>query len=139
MKVDVYRNLRKSCMSVRSRERSNYGRVVAHANYLLLHNCQFVVNEKGQQKVLSTKNKNVHAFVRGRLKTGYGNFLDVIGPNPLTSTASEILSVSLDGWVQLTYNPYHNSTFVRVDTKQPVVEARMVLIRENKVFAHTPS
>jgi hypothetical protein len=106
---------------------------MGHANYLLLHNCRFVVREKGRQKVILNKRKNVHAFVRGDLKTGYGNWLGLA--SPLRATASEFLTMGLDGWVQLTYNPYHNKTFVVKTTNVPVITARMVLIRENKVYA----
>jgi len=137
MKVDVYKNLHRACMSVRSRERNDYGRVIAYASYLLLHNCQFVVNQRGRDKVIQDKRKNVHAFVRGELKTGYGNFLGAIGPNPLTATASEILAIPLDGWVEVTYNPYYTGSFY---TKKLFVScARMVLIKQNKVYAFSPS
>ena len=137
MKVDIYRNLHQGCMSIRSRQRLNYyGRVVGYSNLLLLHNCRFVVNEGGRQKVLATKRKNVHAFVRGELKTGHGEWLTPI--NRLSAAPSDILSIPLDDWVQVTYNPYCDTTFVIKDNQrggEPIREARMVLIRNNKVYA----
>ena len=67
MKVDIYRNLQKDCWSIRSREKSNYGRVVKHVNWALLENAKFVVSQAGRNRVLKEKQKNVHAVVRGNL------------------------------------------------------------------------
>ena len=63
--VDVYWNLHRDLFSVRSRRRSDYGRVIGHVERFHLTDVSFVVNEAGRQRVLREKRKNVHAFVRG--------------------------------------------------------------------------
>lgn len=59
-KVKVYYNLHKKCYSIQSN-----GLVVAHADSLKLDDATFKVSEKGRQRVLAEKRKNVHAFVVG--------------------------------------------------------------------------
>lgn len=63
--VEVYRNLRRGAgvwYSLRQR-----GRVVAHAQEVTLIEARFVVHEAGRRRVLATGQKNVHAFVVGRI------------------------------------------------------------------------
>jgi hypothetical protein len=72
MRADVYRNLHKKCMSVRSRERRDYGKVVTHASFIRMIDCKFIVRKAGRARVLLTKKKNVHAFVRGILVRSLG-------------------------------------------------------------------
>lgn len=59
-KLEVYKNLRKNCYSVRYK-----GRVIHYAQNYQLRNCKFVVQPAGRKKVIETGHKNVHAFVRG--------------------------------------------------------------------------
>ena len=99
MKVDVYRNLHKNCWSVRSRERHDYGKVVAHTNSLVLNDAKFVVSQAGRNRVLKEKKKNVHAGL-----SGY--YVDRV-PVP---------AVSFD----VTYNPYKYDSFV--DTEDHEVQ-----------------
>ncbi len=122
MKVDVYRNLHKKCMSVRSREKDDYGRVVSHLNSLLLGDCKFVVRPAGRIRVILDKRKNVHAFVRGTLKIGYGRPYD-------------LSTIRVDKWVEVTYNPYMFETFVVKSTGQPIMKADQVLMIDGKVYA----
>jgi len=123
MKADVYRNLHKNCMSVRSREKTNYGRVVEHSNYVYLTDCLFVVNQRGRLRVLIEKRKNVHAFIRGEVVVSWG--------------LSLTWSFPLDGWTRVSYNPYrHDKFFVFDDGRElPAYEAKKVLIVNNKVYA----
>lgn len=58
--VLVYRNLHKNGFSIKQNSL-----VVAHADKILLKNCTFHVNKRGRQKVLITKQKNVHAYIKG--------------------------------------------------------------------------
>ena len=125
MKADVYRNLRKKCMSVRSRERKNYGRVVDHTNYIVMRDCTFIVNEAGHAKVLQTKRKNVHAFIRGNV---------VLSSQFPPHTIPEV-----DKYTEVTYNPYYCDTFVIKDWNEdyciPVQGADVVIVKNNKVYA----
>lgn len=108
-------------MSIRSRERVDYGRVVEHAAIVLMKNCKFVVNERGRKKVCLEKRKNVHAFVRGQVVR--------------TIAVDNQVKMALDGWHQVAYNPYMNTTFVLRDTTIPIYGAEEVLIISGKVYA----
>lgn len=116
MLVDVYYNLHKKRLSVRSRERNNYGKVINHTDMVLLKNCTFVVNPAGRKRVLKERRKNVHAFVRGELHMGglYQNGKKII------------------------YNPYKYSSFVFKDTKKPVTSADFVIIFRKDITAFNP-
>jgi hypothetical protein len=85
--VQIYRNLHKKCLSVRQN-----GIVKCHTQSIILKFCQFRVSEKGRQKVLATKRKNVHAWVLGWL---------YLNPN----------SENKDSGTPVTYNPYKSDKF----------------------------
>lgn len=59
--IKVYRNLHKACWSIKQE------RVIVHTRYITLKDVAYVVNERGRQRVLQEKKKNVHAWVRGFL------------------------------------------------------------------------
>lgn len=90
IKVDVYYNLHKKTFSIRCN-----GKVIAHRDKVAIKNPQYIVGEKGKQRVRREKSKNVHAFVRGTLM-----------PNDSESKDVFMYKVS--------YNPYLHDTFVRV-------------------------
>ena len=89
--VHVYRNLHKNCFSVRQG-----GIVKCHTTSVYLENANFVVSEKGRQKVLAEKRKNVHAYIKGTV-------ID----------AKEInRRIALDlKWSTCYYNPYETEKF----------------------------
>jgi hypothetical protein len=98
-RVRVYRNLANGLLSVQSKIKGSW-KVAGHAESLLLYDVDFKVSEKGRQRVITNKRKNVHAFV-------YGNLGD-INTNVVLPTKAF-------------YNPYKYKTFVteslgRVDT-----------------------
>ena len=98
-RVYVYWNLHKDRYSVR-----RDGRVSRHADFVHLENVKFSVSEAGRQRVLATKNKNVHAGVRGE---------DRAPKAP----------PSIRGWRRITYDPYRFDHFVTVSEERPVVGA----------------
>ena len=104
--VFVYRNLHKKCLSVRDVKTRL---VVAHVDSINLDTPVFLVNERGRQLVLATKNKNVHAGVRGCLVS-----FDTTIPA---------------GSTPVTYNPYKYSTFVKVLDLSSVTSGRNCLIK----------
>lgn len=91
-RVRVYRNLRTGNFSVLQR-----GKVVAHVDAICLRDVRFVVSEKGRQRVIRDKRKNVHAWVDG-----------TVAP---TCREAE---------TPVTYNPYEAGSFVRADDRTPV-------------------
>lgn len=110
MKVDVYRNLHKNCWSIKYR-----GRVKAYADMVVLTDVKFVVQPAGRVKVLKEKRKNVHAFVRGLWEP---------------QLAFPLLNQK---FIEVKYNPYHNSTFVDL-AGNPIYQAKMAVLCEGKCY-----
>ncbi len=94
-KIEVYFNLHKKIWSVRQS-----GRVVGHTNYIQVKDPQYVVRQKGNERVRREKKKNVHAFVRGY--------------------AESRLPVLPSKMRFVTYNPYKNSSFVIRNTNDSI-------------------
>jgi len=57
-KYYIYRNLHTNTFSVRYK-----GLVIAHPYSFIAENVTFKVNEKGRQRVVKERRKNVHAFI----------------------------------------------------------------------------
>lgn len=112
LEVFVYRNLHENAFSVRD---VKTGRVLAHADTVLVRNAEFRVGEKGRQRVLQEKRKNVHAGVRGELVLDFSTIPDQLPAN------------------QIRYDPYEGPDFVNWKGK-PVKAADMVLLHDGKVF-----
>lgn len=107
LKVKVYRNLHKKCLSV-----WHAGYVVAHVDSITLDGVMFRVNEAGRQRVLREKKKNVHAFVTGR----------VTGVNQ-----------AAQGAVPVSYNPYKGASFTLPDGKA-IIEAGTATVTTRGAF-----
>ncbi len=107
-KVRVYRNLHKKCFSVVN---TKTNRVICHTNSLSLSDVKFIVRQAGRNKVLMTKQKNVHAFV-------YGVVVDDIGKE--------------DGLRPITYNPYVSDSFFDKDTGVSIDSAFLVKLDNGK-------
>ena len=127
-KVDIYYNVRKKCLSVRD---ATTGLVVKHTHAIKLvagtqgyeRDIQFKVSEKGRQRVLKEKRKNVHAYVSGRV-TDLGKLRSLE-----ESKARKPKTLR-----QVTYNPYKHETFVDVKTGEAVHWAKEVFIDDRKVY-----
>ncbi len=103
--VYVYRNLHRKCWSVRQ------GVVRFHCDIIVLSEAQFIVRQKGRERVLAERSKNVHAFVKG--------FLKKLEHCPCNLREAY-------------YNPYITETFVCGD--EPVLTADFaVLIKSDKM------
>lgn len=109
MKVRVYYNLHRHCLSVQHRTRQGW-RVREHTDHITLADVTFTVSQAGRQRVLTEGRKNVHAFVQGTALS--------FRPHPANGT-------------QVTYNPYRNETFVESATNQPVHHAAHATITGN--------
>lgn len=115
MKVFVYWNLHKNVWSVKALDGKDKGRVIYHANNVVLHDCTFKVSQAGRQRVLRDQCKNVHAGVVGTL--GMVNI-------PVSYLPHNI---------PVTYNPYKYETFVRKDNPDvPVMNADWVYMDESR-------
>lgn len=111
--VEVYYNINKSASegkpwySLRQK-----GKVVAHADQLILVDASFHVDERGRQRVLAEKRKNVHAVIRGYIGDQtllLGDQAQRVRYNPYTSdcfhidgervdTASHVACVGREVW-----------------------------------------
>lgn len=98
---DVYFNLRKNVFSIRRK-----GRIVAHATSVRMGDATFCVGEKGRQRVLREKQKNVHAYIKG-----------------------ELLSIPGEYAKQATYNPYKYTTFVDLSTGTALIGTYNIQLR----------
>jgi hypothetical protein len=112
-KLDIYWNLHLGCWSVKDK-----GRVILHPLKILAEDCQLVVQPGGRRRVLETKRKNVHAFVRCKSLIIHDK-LDFLVPNT---------------WVELHYNPYKSSTFVD-NSGTPFYNAKKVYMDNKKCYA----
>lgn len=112
--VSVYWNLHKDVWSIRSKS----GLVVMHAVAFHMSNCRFVVREGGRQRVIRTKQKEVHAFVKGNITDG-------------------LIKPPAD-WIRVRYNPYQVATFVTVDGKPVLSASEAILTSDGKVFVPCP-
>lgn len=116
----VYRNLHRKCYSLQQRVTGKGWRVQGHRSGVYLSDATFEVSESGRQRVLATKKKNVHAFVRGRY----------CGP---TFGEPEVLQEL--GASRLSYNPYRGGHFVDMNTGLPVAGAQSVWLTISGVYA----
>jgi hypothetical protein len=112
--VQVYFNIRRKVFSIRAMNENGDWRVADHTTSILLDNALCVVNEAGRQRVLRTKEKNVHAWIQGTLML-YQN-VDGRGMKPLALWKWKELCLR-----ELTYNPYKHIGFVRRDQQANTV------------------
>ena len=105
----VYRNLNKKCLSIKQN-----GIIVAHADSVTLKSCTFIVNEGGRQRVLTERQKNVHAYIKGFLTEDRGEQLTK----------------------EIYYNPYITNTFVFRDTNNPTSTANLIRVNTKGIWCH---
>ena len=102
-RVEIYRNIRKQCYSVRDK---TSGLVIEHTlGPLTLENCVLKVSQAGRQRVLAKKRKNVHAWIEG-----------------------DIVDTPDVEWNTLSYNPYKNETFIDKTTGSAIYSAQYVML-----------
>lgn len=116
MKVFVYRNLHKKCLSVKALEGPNKGRVIAHMQEVYLEDVKFKVSQAGRARVLREKSKNVHAGVVGTM---------IEAPVYREKAAGEYMADNKDN---VTYNPYKYDSFVVKETEAPVRTCKMARV-----------
>ena len=109
LKVYVYFNLNKHVWSIKALEGERKNRVVGYADSIELIYCNLKVSEKGRQRVLKQKQKNVHAGVVGYIKS--------INQHNNYSAPQRI-----------SYNPYKTGHFYLVGSDQPCAESYSRLI-----------
>lgn len=123
MKVFVYFNLHRKCLSVKALEGPQKGRVVAHAKAVALSGVTFKVSEAGRQRVIREQRKNVHGGVVGQWD-GHGD-----ARMPFEFGNADV-SVTV-----VTYNPYKAATFVERATGAPMLQADMAYVIGSTIWA----
>jgi hypothetical protein len=108
--VQVYRNLHNGMWSVRQG-----GIVRIHTNYICLSHAEFKVGEKGRQRVLREKKKNVHAYVKGF----------IIAPSQIDDGYCSDEDLPLV-WSAIGYNPYYAGYFYEKENMVSVDKAEYV-------------
>lgn len=108
--------------------------LMMHTPNVMLRNCRFIVSERGRQKVIDSKRKNVHAFVLGEL---------VVDTNLFHNRNKK----SRQG-ITVTYDPYKYRKFVvapdsllsnRFNPLDEIEAAAIVWMKENgKVVCWEP-
>lgn len=121
----VYRNLTRKTFSVK-----HGGRVIEHADRILILSGNFKVNENGRQRVIREQKKYVHAFITttdGYIRDREGAIENSIEYWDLNSRQKR----------EVSYNPFKNETFIFRDSGEPVEGSYPILIENNKVFVFT--
>lgn len=132
MRVFVYYNLHRHCLSIRAVEGPARGRVVLHARAVELKNVSFKVSAAGRTRVLRERAKNVHAGVTGDLVC----HLSIEEPAHLVE-AWEARRQDLQG-PDVAYNPYRWSTFVQLPSHEPAPDAPLCVIVNNRIRIQGP-
>lgn len=115
MKCRVYYNLVKKLLSVQAKVNGVW-KVVRHCQSISLTDVVFKVSEKGRQRVIKNKRKNVHAYICGTM---------ILGEPDSTE------------WMDLiTYNPYKFEKFY--DGEKYVDTADRVFVKGRMVYAINP-
>jgi hypothetical protein len=98
MRVEVYYNLHKRCLSIRHR-----GKVIEHAKSVILRNANFRVQPAGRERVLNKSAKMFTLMWRAIWWKAFGSL-----NSPQTRIWKHKQAV--------TYNPYKHKTFVDIRT-----------------------
>lgn len=114
MRVDVYRNLKKDCLSIKSMQQPHYGKVVAYMDFVYMKDCKFVVQDSGLDRARETGDRNVHAFVRG----------EIISP--------DLLSCDEDGFILIQYDLFDFGGFV--DSKGREIKSADHVFIDDKIY-----
>jgi hypothetical protein len=111
MKVRVYFNLHKKLLSIQTKVNGVW-KVISHRQSVSLSDATFKVSERGRQRVIKNKRKNVHAYICGTL-------------------SDELVNES--GMDLIIYNPYKFERFF--NGERYVDTAEKVFIDGRKVYA----
>jgi len=101
----IYWNLHKKCFSI-----MESGIVIKHASYIVAKNVEFRVRDRGRQRVINEKRKNVHAFV--------------VSDDVKTLMSKPVLIPK----GKLIYNPYKHKTFVYKSNGRCIANAKTVYL-----------
>jgi len=114
-KVRVYMNLNRGPGSIFSIVDHKSGLVAGYAEQVTLTNVAFTVRESGRQRVLTARNKNVHAFLVGNLVA-----------------ADETKPPTCD--IEVYYNPYLTSHFTVIRHQTAILRSPIAHVINKRVW-----
>lgn len=132
MNCKVYRNLTNGKLSVKD---TKTGLVIGWCDDIYLSDVNFIVSEKGRQRVIDTGHKNVHAYVQGNiLLTNKFVFNErhehlFLFPMLMLPTYG-----SIQKWMMnqhITYNPKKHKYFTCIETGERVYSSEFVKVSCN--------
>jgi hypothetical protein len=109
MKVYVHRNLHKGGYSILD---AKTHRVIDYQMEVYLENVEFRIRKYGQNRVRSSKQKNVHAFAVGTL----------------------VAKFKIKELLKITYNPYVHDFFVEVESGKEVHKSLRCVLNKDGCF-----
>jgi hypothetical protein len=115
MKVYVYYNLHKKLWSIKALEDDRKGLVIAHRKHVVLTKVTPKVSQKGRERVLREKKKNVHAGLVGEWN-------------------DKKLILGLYNADEITYNPYKYNSFVFKEDESKFEYARAAWLGNKRVW-----
>lgn len=110
MRVQIYFNLHKKCLSIKRK-----GKVIGYCKSAELENVTFKVSESGRQRVIREKKKNVHAFIVG----------DIVSNDEEYTPTGELVK----------YNPYVFASFTKWSNRMLIHKAKRVTIINKDIYA----
>lgn len=118
-KVLVYRNLHEDSLSIMK------GNLVhGHAQMVVLYGVTFIVRESGNRQANITKQRNVHAFVKG----------SIIHAADVDDIEATYKKLEKAGYKRVYYNPFKVRTFVIYSTFEPVYKADRAIVVMDRVY-----
>lgn len=108
----IYRNLNNGTMSLQLKVKGWF--VAGHVTDAIVRDVSFHISEASRQRVIRDARKNVHAWGEGIL---------------IAQFQPEIAAP-----IDLSYNPYEDTTFIARDSKRPIARCQYLVVRANAVF-----
>ena len=112
MRVRVYRNLHRDCLSVQTYQPGKGWRVVDHIQSINLENVSFHVHEAARRRAVSERRKNVHAFIVG-----------------------DFSSHTVEHGHKIRYNPYERDSFWDTETGKTIHAVNRVTVSPRGIIA----
>lgn len=88
------------------------GLVVAHTTNIKLRDIEFKINLKGKERAIKEQTRNVHAYIVGYY------------------TENKQIKIKTN---KITYNPFKNKGFYRIDNNQEINNAKFCIINQKGV------
>lgn len=118
-RVSVHRNLTANSLTIKVGDL-----VHAHAQIVSLLDVDFTVGVKGNERVNRTKEKFVHAHVKGT----------IVNASDVNDVEFMYNKLEQDGYTRVYYNPYKVKTFVDYNTLQPIHKATYAHVIMDRVY-----